>query len=71
MYDVACKLLDGIKSMYDNSLTCFRVKEGVRGSVLGSMWCETGVYHVPLALQCLLLFLGNWVGGPAPCLFFF
>ena len=30
MYDVGFKLLDGIKSMYVDSLTCVRVKVGMR-----------------------------------------
>ena len=28
IYDVVGKLLDGIKSMYVNSIACIRVKEG-------------------------------------------
>ena len=38
-------MLNGIKSMYVNSLACVRV-EGVRLSA-------SGVYHVPLAFQCI------------------
>ena len=30
MYNVKCKLLDGIKSMYVDSLACVRVKGGER-----------------------------------------
>ena len=29
MYDVISKLLNGIKSMYVNRVTCIRVKEGL------------------------------------------
>ena len=52
MYDVGSKLLNGIKSMYVNSLAwvrvkggkseCFRINSGLR-------W----VYHVPWALHCI------------------
>ena len=35
MYDVGSKLLNGIKSMYVNSLACVREKWGVRVSVSG------------------------------------
>ena len=52
MYDVGGKLLNGIKSMYVNSLArvrvrggeseCFRIDSGVRR-----------MYHVPLGLQCI------------------
>ena len=38
------KLLSGIKSMYADGLACIRVKGGES---------ETGVYHVPLAFQCI------------------
>ena len=46
------KLLNGIKSMYVNSLACVRVKGGERECFRINSG-ETGVYHIPLALQCI------------------
>ena len=42
MYDAGGKLLNGIKSMYINSLACIRLTG-----------CETRLCHVPLTLQCV------------------
>ena len=51
MYDVGGKLLNGIKSMYINSLAYVRVKGGESEcSRINSD--VTRVYHVPLGLQC-------------------
>ena len=53
MYDMGGKLLNGIKSMYVNSLSCVRVK-GVESECFRiDSGVETGVYHVPLAFQCM------------------
>ena len=52
MYNGGRKLLNGIKSMYVNSLTCVRVKGGESECFrinIGVRW----VYHVPLASQCV------------------
>ena len=43
MYDVAGKLLNGIKSMYVNSLTCVRIK--------GS---ESECFRIDRGVSCLL-----------------
>ena len=52
MYDVGVKLLDGIKSMCDDSPACVRVKwdESEPFRIVGG---EARVYHVPLAVQCI------------------
>ena len=47
MYDVEGKLVSGIKSMYDYSSACVRVKGGE------SEWGKKGVYHVSLDAQCI------------------
>ena len=52
MYDMGGKLLNGIKSMYINSLACVRVKGGESECFRinsGVRW----VYHVLMALQCI------------------
>ena len=49
MYHVGGRLLTGIKSVYINSVACVRVK-GRESKCFRIDWCETGVYHVPLAL---------------------
>ena len=43
MYDVGGKLLNGIKSMYVNSLACVGVKGGECFRINSG---ETGLYHV-------------------------
>ena len=45
MYDMGCKLLNGTKSMYVNSLTiseseCFRIDSGVRQVVSCLLGCS-------------------------------
>ena len=40
IYNVGGKLLNGIPSMYVNSLACVRVKRGER-VFLDQQWCET------------------------------
>ena len=52
MYVVFGKLLNGTKSMYDNSLACVGVKGG-ESECFRIDSGETGVYHVTLALQCI------------------
>ena len=52
MYDVGGKLLNGIKSMYVNSLACVRVKGG-ESECFRINSDMRGVYHVLLALQCI------------------
>ena len=52
MYDVGGKLLNGIKSMYVHISACVRVKGG-DWVVQNRYWGETGVYHVPLTVQCI------------------
>ena len=52
MYDVGGKLLNSIKSMYINSKACIRVKGG-ESECFRITSGETGVYHTPLALQCI------------------
>ena len=65
IYDVGGKLLNGIKSVYVDSLICVRIKGGE------SNWFRMDsmvrlVYHVPLVLQCVYERsdegLGNWDG---------
>ena len=56
MYDVAGKLLNGVKSMYVNSIACAKVK-GSECECFRIDSGETGVYHVPLALQCIYFIL--------------
>ena len=51
MYDVDGKLLNGIKSIYVNSLTCIRVKGGEGEYFRIDSGCETGEYHVPLSYE--------------------
>ena len=43
------KLLSGIKSMYVDSTACVRVKWGESERFR----IDSGVYHVPLAAQCI------------------
>ena len=52
MYDVGDKLVNGIKSVYVNSLACVRVKEG-QSDCFRIKCGVTGVYHVPLNLPCI------------------
>ena len=49
MYDVDSIFLNGIKSLFANSLDYVRVK----GGESEYDWQETMLPHVPLALQCL------------------
>ena len=42
MYDVGGKNLNGIKSIYVNSLACVRLKRG-ESVFQDRYWCETGV----------------------------
>ena len=51
MYDVGGNLLSGIKSMYVDSLACARVKGGKSELFMIDSGGETGVYHIPLAIQ--------------------
>ena len=46
------KLLNGIKSIYVNSLACVRVERGESECFRINSGVRR-VYHVPLALQCL------------------
>ena len=57
MHDVGSKLLNGIKSMYVNSLTCVKVKRG-----------ESECFRIdigvrPLTFQCIYRYAGNDEGG--------
>ena len=49
MYDMDSKLLNGIKSIYLNSLACVRLKGG-ESECFRINSSETGVYHILLAL---------------------
>ena len=53
IYDVDSKLLNGIRSMYVNSLACFRVKGSE--SECFRIISGVGLYHdhVPLVFQCI------------------
>ena len=51
MYNISGKLLNGIKSMYVNSLACLRVK-GVE-IFQNLKYCEARLCHAPLALYCV------------------
>ena len=39
--------------MYVNSLACIRIKGSENEVFQDREWCETRLYHVPLALQCI------------------
>ena len=54
MYDVGGKLLSGIKSMYVDSVTCVRVKEG-ETKCFRTESCVRKGCRVPLAFQCVPL----------------
>ena len=47
------KLLSGIKSMYGDSSSCVRVKGDESEQFRIDKGGKTGVYHVPLAIQCI------------------
>ena len=49
MYDLEGKLLRGVRGMYIDSSACVGVKIGESEPFRG----ETGVYHVPFAVQCI------------------
>ena len=53
MYDVGGKLLNGIKGFYVNSTACVRIKGGVRKQFMIDSGVRQGLYHVPLAVQCI------------------
>ena len=52
-YDVGGKLLSGIKSVYVDSLTCIKVKGGDIEQFRIYSGVRKGVYHIPLAFQCI------------------
>ena len=53
MYDAWVKLLSGIKSIYVDSSACVRIKGGVRKQFMIDSGVRQGLYHVPLAVQCI------------------
>ena len=52
MYDVGGKLVNGIKSMFVNSIACVKLKEG-ESECFKIDECEAKMHHVPLAFQCV------------------